>query len=87
MAVQPCFVYKSLRRPDTYVYLARADDTGALPGELRESLGRLDFVMRLELAPERRLARADARSVIDALTRCGFYLQLPPAPPLDSNEV
>lgn len=86
MAAQSCFVYKSLRKLGTYVYLARADDMAALPHDLRESLGRLDFVMQFDLTPERRLARADARGVIGALKQRGFYLQLPPMPLVESDE-
>lgn len=75
-----CVVYKSLRKADTYVYLARADGFDALPAELLRSLGRLELVMNLELTPGRRLARVDAATLIDTLARHGYYLQLPPPP-------
>ena len=74
-----CLVYKSLRMADTYVYLARADGFDALPAELLHSLGRLEFVMNLELTPGRRLARVDVATLVDTLARRGYYLQLPPA--------
>ena len=80
MPHQRCFIYKSLRKPDTYLYVVRADDFAAVPAALLEALGRLDHVMALDLVPERKLARADAASIIEALVGQGFYLQLPPPP-------
>jgi hypothetical protein len=73
-------VYKSLRKADTYVYLAARDAFDALPAPIRETLGALEFVLEVELTPERRLARADAAQVREALASRGFFLQVPPPP-------
>jgi len=73
-----CFVYKSLRRAETFVFLARRDDFEPLPEPLRARLGDLQFVVEFELTPERRLARAEAPAVIASLAERGFHLQLPP---------
>ena len=54
------FVYKSLKRADTYVYLAGRDDFARLPEPLRTQLGRLQFVLEVALTPERKLARKKA---------------------------
>ena len=74
------YVYKSLRKADTYVYFAARDDFDALPEPVRAQLGGLEFVLEVELTPERRLARADAAQVREALTTRGFFLQVPPLP-------
>ena len=74
------YVYKSRRKQDTYLYLARRDDFAAVPESLRVPLGVLAFVIELELTPERRLARVDAGAVREALHTQGFYVQLPPVP-------
>jgi uncharacterized protein YcgL (UPF0745 family) len=79
MAQQRCFIYKSLRKADAYLYVLQEEDFSAVPATLREMLGRLEYVMRLQLTPERKLARADVAQVIDALSGHGYYLQLPPA--------
>ena len=34
--------------------------------------------MRLELTPERRLARSEAVNVLESIATRGFYLQMPP---------
>lgn len=75
------FIYKSLRKTDTYVYLRERDGFDALPASLRETLGALVFVLEIELSPERRLAREDPLTVIGNLERRGFHLQMPPPEP------
>jgi uncharacterized protein YcgL (UPF0745 family) len=73
-----CFVYKSLRKADTYVFFAKRDGFDVLPAPIAETLGKLVWVMDLELTPERKLAREDAAVVIANIERRGFHLQLPP---------
>lgn len=73
-------VYKSLRKADTYVYLVERDAFDAVPAPVRETLGALEFVLEVELTPERRLARADIAKVREALASRGFFLQVPPPP-------
>jgi uncharacterized protein YcgL (UPF0745 family) len=77
------YVYKSLRKDDTYVYLAARDDFARLPEPLRTQLGGLRFVLELALTPERKLARDDAAVVRENLALRGFHLQFPPAGTLD----
>ncbi|MGN6513352.1 MAG: YcgL domain-containing protein [Lysobacteraceae bacterium] len=72
-------VYKSLKRADTYVYLARRDDFASVPEPLRASLGPLHHVLDVELTPGRRLAREDAATVRGNLAARGFHLQFPPS--------
>ena len=73
-----CYVYRSSRRADTYVYLPRKDDFTELPEGLVRALGRLDLAMEFELTPDRRLAREDPARVLTNLESQGFHLQLPP---------
>jgi uncharacterized protein YcgL (UPF0745 family) len=74
-----CYVYASLRKADTYLWLARRDDFGAIPASLTEMLGKLRFALELELHSERRLPLEDARTVLAHLESQGWHLQLPPA--------
>lgn len=73
-----CWIYKSLRKEETYLYLARPDDFARVPDELLNRMGRLQLVMDLQLDADTRLARADAREVISNLETRGYHLQLPP---------
>ncbi|WP_045726605.1 YcgL domain-containing protein [Xanthomonas sp. GPE 39] len=74
------YVYKSQRKPDTYLYLAARDDFGCLPPTLLATLHPLAFVLEVALTAERTLARADPVAVRANLSGCGFHLQLPPRP-------
>lgn len=79
------FVYKSLRKADTYVYLAARDDFTRLPEPLRTQLGDLSFVLEVALTPERKLAREDAGVVCGNLAARGFHIQFPPQPDSDDS--
>lgn len=74
-----CFIYKSLKKAELYLYLDKKDDFSALPPSLFDSLGQLVFVMELELTPERKLARENAEKVIASLQSKGFFVQMPPS--------
>ena len=76
-------VYKSLKRADTYVYLAARDDFARLPEPLRSQLGELRFVLEVALSPERRLARENPAEVMENLAARGFHLQFPPSQAAD----
>ncbi len=76
------YVYKSLRKAETFVYLRERDAFGLLPEVLVAQLGELRFVLDVALTPERRLAREDADVVRRNLTAQGFHVQFPP-PPLE----
>lgn len=80
------YVYKSRRKADTFVYLARRDDFARVPEPLRTQLGELAFVLDVALTPERRLARGDAEQVRANLAARGFHLQFPPGSTRDPLE-
>lgn len=80
-----CLVYKSRSRPNTYLFVAKESDFAQVPTDLLALLGQLDFVMRVELGPGRRLAQADPREVCRRLAGQGYYLQLSPGEPSASR--
>ncbi len=73
-----CFIYKSLKKNELYLYLDKKDDFSAVPEALFKSFGRLEFVMELQLTAERKLARENPEKVIASLQSKGFFVQLPP---------
>lgn len=73
-----CFIYKSLKKEELYLYLDKRDDFSAVPEVLLQSFGQLVFVMELQLSPERKLAREDVSKVINNIQRKGFFVQMPP---------
>lgn len=72
-----CFIYRSTKKLDTYLYLANEEKLESLPEGLDKLLGRLEFVMELDLANIKRLENADLEEVKINLVDNGFYLQLP----------
>jgi uncharacterized protein YcgL (UPF0745 family) len=73
-----CFVYRSARREQTYVYLAERDGFDRMPAPVRQALGELTFVMALALTAGRTLAREDPAVVRANLAGQGFHVQSPP---------
>ena len=74
----PCFVYASLHKADTYLWLAERDAFDVLPEPLALMLGELRFVMEVHLDAKRELPAQDTRQVLDHLRAKGWHLQLPP---------
>ncbi len=72
------YVYKSLKKADTYVYLSARDDFARLPEPLRAQLGGLQFVLEVALVPERKLALENPAVVRENLVMRGFHVQFPP---------
>lgn len=77
-----CFIYKSSKKDQLYLYLPKKDEFEDVPPILMDTMGSPEFVMELELSPERKLARANAAEVLAGLEEKGFYLQMPPKDPL-----
>lgn len=73
-----CSIYKGRRQPDTYLFVPVKDDFSAVPAAVLQAMGPLEHVMELVLTPQRRLARADAVTVMRRLLLQGCYIQLPP---------
>ena len=82
-----CFIYKSLKKDQLYLYLNKKDDFSMLPEALFNSFGKLEFVMELNLTPKRKLARANSEKVIASLDEKGFFLQMPPVLLATSKEL
>lgn len=73
-----CWIYKSPRKDEMYLYLAAEEDFEPVPDDLLKAFGRPQFVMQLTLSLERSLAREDVGTVMTNLREQGFHLQLPP---------
>ncbi len=62
-----------------YIYVEFGKGLAALPENLLDKLGSPTKVMSLELTPDKKLARADTKKVIEKIAEQGFYLQMPPS--------
>jgi len=73
-----CWIYKSPKKDEMYLYLPRQDNFEDVPELLLQKFGKPLFVMELELNPERKLARENIETVLNNLAENGFHLQMPP---------
>ena len=71
-----CYIYRSPRKVDTYLYLAEKDGFDAVPAELMQAFGAPEFCFELELTPDRRLAKEDPAEVHGHLLEQGYHLQV-----------
>ena len=73
-----CEIYKSLREEEMYLFVDKKDHLTKVPAALLNHFGKAQLVTTLSLTPERKLARANAASVIESIAEQGYYLQMPP---------
>jgi uncharacterized protein YcgL (UPF0745 family) len=73
-----CSVYRSPRKDYTYIYLAEGHTLEDIPSELLDAFGAPEFVIDLDLSPERELATENVKQVMRNLSERGYHLQLPP---------
>jgi uncharacterized protein YcgL (UPF0745 family) len=71
-----CYIYRSNRKVDTYLYLAEKDDFSILPEEMLKIFGDPEFSFSFELSKDKKLAIEDAGGVLDNLQSQGYHLQL-----------
>ena len=73
-----CSVIRSSLKDFTYIYLAENHQFDDLPVALMKVFGEPEFVMTLELTPDRKLAYENVETVMQNLTDQGYHLQMPP---------
>jgi len=82
----PCWIYRSPRKQEMYLYLGVEDDFTCVPAELLHRFGEPAKVMQLSLHAQRKLAREDVTKVMENLRTLGFHLQMPPKMQVDLYE-
>ena len=71
-----CYIYRSTRKADTYLYVVKKDDFGDVPAELMQVFGEPEFSFELKLDENRQLAKEDPLEVIHNLHSKGYHLQM-----------
>lgn len=75
-----CAVYKSIRKSQTYLFIAKRDDFSPVPDPLLAQFGPPQLISILNINLQTKFALAEAAKVMTAITNNGYYLQLPPPP-------
>ena len=77
-----CIIFRCSKKDEMYLYVPfnekEEEFLQGLPDGLKKLTGRLEKVMDLELSPDRKLARVEAKDVMASLEEKGFYIQMPP---------
>ncbi|MGM0912868.1 MAG: YcgL domain-containing protein [Pseudomonadota bacterium] len=74
-----CQVFKSPLKEEMYLYVDKREGVERVPEPLLARFGKPQPAMTLILSPDKRLGRASADEVMQAIRDKGFYLQMPPA--------
>ncbi|MEM0911266.1 MAG: YcgL domain-containing protein [Pseudomonadota bacterium] len=71
-------VYKSPKKSDTYLYIAKKDDFSAVPKALMATFGAPKFVLVANIQDRETFAGLEVAEFEKKFQEKGFYLQLPP---------
>jgi len=77
-APMECHIYRSKFKKGLYIYLSEKGNFDALPDDLRNQLGTLEFTFSMTLEDSKKLVRLDTEQVMQQLHKDGYFLQLPP---------
>lgn len=73
-----CSVYKSAKKPNTYLYIPYGNEFEELPEGLRTVWGEPELVMHIDLDKRDKLALIDIKELKAQLEEEGYFLQMPP---------
>ncbi|MDD2342252.1 MAG: YcgL domain-containing protein [Tolumonas sp.] len=69
-----CAVYRSSKRPNTYLFLAKKDDFSLIPSELLQLFGRPELFMLLSEAKLNGLKAISKEKLLQELARNHYWL-------------
>lgn len=70
--------FRSKKKDELYLFVPQEDGLEKLPKELLVMFGEPTHVIDFELTPEKKLAREDSATVLEAIQSKGYYMQMPP---------
>lgn len=74
-----CYVYRSRRKPGSFLFLPEKDNFARVPEVLMTIFGEPEFSFDFELNAERKLVlKLEAPEIRRVMQENGFFLQLPP---------
>lgn len=73
-----CFIYRSPKRDQMYLYVPNKEQFNEVPEQLLNAFGVPDFSMMVDLSKRENLAREDINKVRENMNSQGYHLQMPP---------
>ena len=80
-------VFKTTRKPDTFLFLPEGLPPSEWPDGLEEIFRPAEKVLSLTLTAEQPLAAQTATRVMEEIAAKGYFLQLPPQAPLSTDDL
>jgi uncharacterized protein YcgL (UPF0745 family) len=74
-----CSIFRCSKKEGMYLYVDKKAGVDSIPDNLRRKLGDLELAMTLLISEDKKLARANAKDILQAIADTGFYLQMPPS--------
>ena len=74
-----CSIYRCAKKEGMYVYVDKEQGFDHIPESLLKQMGKTELAMTLVIAADKKLARANAKDVLELIDQKGFYLQMPPS--------
>ena len=71
-----CCIYRSQKKPGSYLYINEKNNFSDIPEELFKLFGTPEFSFEFDLTEDRKLAQSDTAEVLYHLKENGFFLQL-----------
>ncbi len=72
------YIYACSRKQGSFLYLPEKDNFEGVPQSLLDLLGELSFSFEFKLTHNRKLIQADAKTVLQHISKAGYFLQLAP---------
>jgi len=73
-----CSIFRCSKKEGMYLYVDKKAGVDSIPDDLCRKLGDLELAMTLLISEDKKLARANAKDILQAIADTGFYLQMPP---------
>jgi hypothetical protein len=75
-----CYVYRSRRKPGSFLFLLEKDNFSQVPKVLLDIFGEPEFSFDFDLSVDRQLMiKADTAEIRRVIRENGFFLTLPPS--------
>lgn len=75
------YIYRSEKKADCYIYLAKPKEAFELPAAVTKILGDLTLVMEIDIHEGSKLAQVKPQQVLESMQQQGFYIQMPSKQP------
>ena len=70
--------YKTAKKNELFLFTPKETQLDNLPNELLVMFGEPVHIFDFDLTQNKKLPRSDAKEVLEALTKKGYYIQMPP---------